>query len=127
MNIPIELAVVVMIIVFLLVIMVIGVEHTIPMYVRSNFDDICNNYLAIIERDGGLTAAQKDALKTELNRLGITNVTINAPGSGTWGQHVTLRVEGEYVFETTQYDDFSKIQETRPIHYENSTVILCLE
>jgi hypothetical protein len=127
MDMPIQLVIVGMIVVFIMAMMVTGTEHTIPMYTRARFDDTCNNYLAIIERDGGLSTAQKDALRAELNHLGIINITIDAPTNGNWGERATLKVEGDYIFQTTDYGTLSKNNVTKPITYENSTVILNLD
>lgn len=124
MDAPVMFFIVAIAILAIMGIMVIGVDHTIPMYVRANFDDICNKYLAVIERDGKLSSSERDHLRTELNNLEITSVTINAPVNGNWGDEVTLRVEGEYNFQTTQFSDFSKKSITKKITYENSTMNL---
>ena len=123
MQIPVSLWILGLGLLFILLIAVVGVDYTIPMFVRANFDDVCNSYLAIIERDGGLDNSHRNGLRAELNTLGITNVTIDAPASASWGQKVTLRIEGDYTFDTTR-SDLSKASITKRIVYENSTVIL---
>lgn len=125
-NMPVQLWVIAIVLVFCLAMMVTGTEYTIPMFVRANFDDTCNGYLAQIERDGGLGTEAREKLTAELNNLGITNVSIEAPEHGEWGDNVTLKVTGEYVFQTTDYKNLSKDTKTKPITYENNTRNLCL-
>lgn len=127
MQIPGELIIVAFIILALLAIMVLGVENTIPMLVRTQFDDICNNYLAIIEKESGLSTSARASLTAELEAIGITNINITAPVSAGWGDKVELIIEGDYVYRTTRYHDLSKTAETKRLRYRNSTVVLCLE
>lgn len=128
MDIPSELIILAIIIVFFGLFMLLGVENSIPLYVRTSFDDVCNSYLAIIERDSGLTTAQKNNLVAELGTLGISNVIVTAPmpAAGNWGQKVKLKVIGDYSFTSTNASNLSKRTETKPIKYEMNTIILTL-
>lgn len=121
---PIKLFFLGLVLIFIVLIMVVGIEYQIPLFIRANFDDISNSYLAVIERDGGLDSNQRDTLTAELFNLGIINVNINAPVSGNWGEKVTLRIEGDYIFESTNASDLSKESISERIVYENSTIIL---
>jgi len=125
-NIPAHIIVFAIIIIALTAMLVISVQSTVPMFVRTQFDDICNRGLALIERDGGLNQLEKDKIRTELNEMGITNVIISAPVNSTWGSEVTLRVEGDYTYDITNYPELSKSTQTKQLVYENSTLVLNL-
>lgn len=127
MDIPAHLFVIGLAVVFLLFICVSGTENAIPMYVRERFDDTCNAYLSQIERDGGLNDAAKASLAAELNNIGIINVSVTAPVHGNWGDNATLHVEGDYVFQTTDYSNLSKNSKTKRIQYNMNTRIVCLD
>lgn len=127
MHIPGELVIVAFVIILLLAVVVIGIEYSIPLYVRANFDDLCSSYLADIEIDAGLSTAKRMQLIEKLGQIGIINVTITAPYTGTWGEEATLRVEGDYVFRTTRYTDMSKANTLKRIVYVNSTRIISLD
>lgn len=127
MYIPGELVIVGFVIILLLAIVVIGIEYSIPLYVRANFDDLCSSYLADIEINAGLSTTKRTQLTEQLSRMGVVNVTISAPHAGTWGEEATLRVEGDYVFRTTRYTDMSKPNTLKRIVYENSTRIISLD
>lgn len=125
---PGDLIIVGIIVLILALVMVNGVEGTVPLYARASFDDTCNSYLAIIERDSGLTTAQKNNLIAELNDMGITNVVVTAPlpSATSWGQKLELKVTGEYSYETTNPTTYSKTTVTKPIKYQMRTVVLML-
>ena len=127
MDIPIHLWVLGLAIILLLAFMITGTEHTVPMYVKSRFDDACSSYLAKIEKDGGLDSTSRNMLTAELNTLGVANISITAPESTAWGEEVELRVEGDYVFEATNYASLSKDTKSKRIRYSNKTRSLCLD
>lgn len=126
MDFPAQILILALVIVGLLLFIVTGVENTVPLFVRSRFDDICNNYLALMEKSSGLGVAEKNALTAELDGLGIANITVTAPTRAEWGEKVTLKVEGEYVFRRTDPLSYSKKEASKRINYENSTIALCL-
>lgn len=125
MDTPVQLWVVGLVLIFICLIAMIGIQHEIPMFVRGNFDDICNSYLAVIEKEGGLSTTKKAQLKVALSNLDINNVNITAPNNGKWGDRVTLIVEGEYRFEVTNPTTLTKEIKMKNIRYENSTINLC--
>lgn len=128
MHVPGSLIIVGILIVALSLFAVIGVENITPFYDRQNFDDICNSYLAVIERDSGLTTAQKNQLAVELNAIGIDNVLITAPlpSTGNWGKKDKLVVTGNYTYTITGPSSYAKTTKTIPVKYDMGTVILTL-
>jgi hypothetical protein len=81
--------------VFLLAYMV---EFFIPLSVKGDIDMLCRNALLQMENSGGLTASGRMALKSELEGMGLENVTISATENVRQGGLLTLRVEGDYTY-----------------------------
>lgn len=74
------------------------VEFFIPLSVKGDIDMLCRNALLQMENSGGLTASGRMALKSELEGMGLENVTISATENVRQGGLLTLRVEGDYTY-----------------------------
>ncbi|MDK2920165.1 MAG: hypothetical protein PWQ37_2898 [Candidatus Petromonas sp.] len=124
-SLPGEWVILGIVIIGILSLFMVGIEYSIPTFDRAMFDDICNKYLAIIEKNGGLSSSDITNLENELTSLGFTNINVIAPTSVSWGNEATLRVTADYEFQITKLDGSKKIM-TKTATYENSTIVLTL-
>ncbi len=92
---PLVTGIMLVIVVFLLVYMV---EFFIPLSAKGDIDMLCRNALLQMENAGGLSSSGKLALKSELEGMGLDNVTISATENARQGGLLTLRVEGDYTY-----------------------------
>ena len=92
---PLVTGVMLVLVVFLLVYMV---EFFIPLSAKGDIDMLCRNALLQMENGGGLSNSGKLALKSELEGMGLDNVTISATENARQGGLLTLRVEGDYTY-----------------------------
>lgn len=114
------------ILVALLLIFAICVEGTIPAFVRTEFDKICDRHLAMMSISGGLSNIDKNSLKNELEAMGLINITITAPEYEVWGSEGTLEVIAYYGHETAN-ENYEREESLKMLRYKNSTAIFGLE
>ncbi len=121
-----QLVILTLVVIFLFMFAVGNIEYSLPFFQRLKFDNVCNRYLAIIQAEGGLNAANRDNLILELEERGFTNVKILAPTKLSWNSEAVLRVEADYTFKTTTVN-IEKKENTMKVVYENKTRIMTLE
>ncbi len=126
MNIPGDLIIIGIILIGILLIFSIGISETMPVFARNEFDNICDNYLALLSTKGGLDSIDKTNLENELINIGYKNITITAPTNAEWGSEVTLKVEAYYDVDSIN-PDLSDDIKTKKSTYENSTRVFGLE
>lgn len=104
--------------VFLLMYMV---EFFVPLSAKGDIDMICRNALLQMENSGGMNTSARMALKSELEGMGLKNVTIAATENARQGGVLTLRVEGDYTYNgITGF--FNRGEITLRMVYEKSTM-----
>ena len=124
-SIPGEFVIVGLVIIGILSLFVVGIEYSLPTFDRAKFDDVCNKYLAVLEKNGELSSSDRANLENRLNSLGFSNININAPASTNWGDEATLRVTADYQFQITKPDGSKEII-SKMATYENSIIVLSL-
>ena len=125
MQIPGELIILGLLIVLLFLFLVIGVENTIPAFVRTEFDAIASRYLMQLQTNGGLVLQKRNQLQAELNNLGFTNIQITAPDSVAWGQEARFIIKADYVITQTR-PDFTKDNKTLTATFDEKTIVMTL-
>lgn len=104
--------------VFMLVYMV---EFFIPLSAKGDIDMLCRNTLLQMENAGGLSSSKKQELRSDLEGIGLTNVTIIATENARQGELLTLRVEGDYTYNgITGF--LSRGEVTHAMVYDKSTM-----
>lgn len=138
MNIPASLIIVSIILVFSMLFLVVGINETLPAFIRSDYDTICSRYFSQLTIKGGLTTTDINNLKNELANIGLTNIDVKvyldgnpgipAPSSIEWGRKATLKISARYDYESIKADG-SGLKENKHhiLNYENTTVILSLD
>lgn len=121
-----DLVVAALLITVFILIFAISVDNTIPAFIRTEFDNICNRYTSVLSINGGLSEADIGELKNELKNLGLTDISVVAPGKEYWGNEGSLKVTAFYEHETVN-ENFGKDNNSKKLVYENSTVIFGLE
>ncbi|MGE5613934.1 MAG: hypothetical protein ACM3XR_05960 [Bacillota bacterium] len=84
--------------IFTVFLLVLLVEHFIPVSAKADMDMVCRRALLRMENAGGLSDADRQALREELEQKGLTDVTITASSGAKQGGLLTLHVEGDYTF-----------------------------
>lgn len=125
MQFPGELIILGLVIVFLLLFFAIGVENTIPAFVRTEFDAVASRYLMQLQTSGGIGPQQRNQLQAELNNLGFTNIQITAPENVVWGQEARLIITADYVIGRTK-PDLTKENATLTATFDERTIVMTL-
>src|SRR5690554_5466042 len=120
---PGNLFILTLVIVFLFLFAIGNTEYSLPFFQRLKFDNVCNKYLAIVQANGGLSQADRNNLVHELEEIGFTNVSIEAPTKVDWNIEAVLRVEADYTFKTTK-GNLSKEEKSIRAVYENKTRVM---
>ncbi len=115
---PLVTGVMLILTVFLLMYMV---EFFIPLSAKGDIDMLCRNALLQMENSGGMSTSGKLALKSELEGLGLENVTISATENARQGELLTLRVEGDYTYDSIT-GFLSRGEVTLRMVYDKSTM-----
>jgi hypothetical protein len=84
--------------IFTVFLLVFLVEYFIPLSVKADMDMVCRRMLLRMENAGGLSDADRQALREELEQKGLTGVAITASSGAKQGGLLTLHVEGYYNF-----------------------------
>lgn len=87
------------ILIIAITLMVNFVEYFVPLSVKADLDMLCRNTLLKMENDGGLSNAERQALMSELSKIGLTGITIEAAASARLGSPLTLHVEGDFTYD----------------------------
>jgi|GEM_PF-5075323 len=114
-----------LVIVFLLLFFLIGAEHTIPAFVRTDFDAICNRYFLQLQTNGGIPQQAKNLLVAELTAIGFTNIVITAPEAVAWGQEARLIVRANYMITTTR-SNLTKESVALTATFDEKTIVMTL-
>jgi hypothetical protein len=115
-----------LVVIFLVMFAVGNIEYSLPFFQRLKFDNICNKYLSIVQTEGGLSVKNRNDLLADLEKLGLTDISINAPTKLEWNNEALLKIEGNYTFNTVK-GDLSKGDNTKRLVYENKTRVMTLE
>ena len=115
-----------LVVIFLVMFAVGNIEYSLPFFQRLKFDNICNKYLSIVQTEGGLSVKNRNDLLADLEKLGLTDISINAPTKLEWNNEALLKIEGNYTFNTVK-GDLSKADNTKRLVYENKTRVMTLE
>ncbi len=97
------------------------VEFFVPLSAKGDMDMVCRSALLSMENSGGMSSAAKQVLKSELESMGLENVTITATENARQGELLTLRVEGDYTYSGIN-GFFSRGEVTRRMVYDKSTM-----
>lgn len=95
---PVKAIVTGIILIIMVSILVYLVEFFLPLSMKAELDMICRSTLLKMENAGGLSAAEKQSLRYELENRGLTSIVISGTAYAKQGNMLTLRVEGEYTF-----------------------------
>ncbi len=125
MQLPSVLMILGLVIVFLLLFFLIGAENTIPAFVRTDFDAICNRYFMQLQTNGGVPQQAKNLLTSELTAIGFTNVRITAPEAVAWGQEARLTVIADYIINRTR-PNLTKENVALTATFDERTIVMTL-
>lgn len=138
MNIPPSLIILSLVVLFLTLFFVVGINESLPAFVKTEYDSICNRYFSNIIINGGLTSTDITNLKNELTQLGLSNININIFMDGDintpappdrkieWGRRATLLVTADYEYESVSFNGGKKSSK-HTLKYENSSTVLSLD
>lgn len=140
MNIPPSLIILSVVLLFLTLFLVTGINESLPAFIKTEFDSISTRYFSNMIINGGLTTTDITSFKNELVSLGLTDINISiyldgntsipaSPGSKIeWGRKATLLVEAVYQYETVSPDGKGQRRtKQHKLRYENSSTILSLD
>lgn len=74
------------------------IEFFLPLSMKAEVDMICRSALLKMENAGGLSAAQKQNLRLELENKGLTGISISGTANARQGSMLTLHIEGDYTY-----------------------------
>jgi len=95
---PVKAIVTGIVLIFMVVILVYMIEFFLPLSMKADLDMICRSALLKMENAGGLSAAEKHQLRSELADKGLTDIVISATSNARQGGMLTLHVEGNYAY-----------------------------
>jgi len=72
-----QVVVIGVLIIILMALFVTAIDYLIPVIIKIEFDSICRNYVLIAEAQNGLTFDDIEKLKSEIEALGLTPITVN--------------------------------------------------
>ncbi len=123
---PSELILLGLIIVFVLLFFVTGVENTIPVFIRTEFDNVGSYYLSTLQSNGGITTTDKNNIIAKLIDLGFTNIQITAPENVQWGEEARIIIKAD--FKVTQTNvDLNKETKTITATFDEKTIVMTLD
>lgn len=127
MNIPAYLIITSIVILAILGIFSIGVTETVPLYVRNEFDNICNNYSKTLSIQGYLSETDKNNLSDELNNINLKDVEISNVSKKEWGSDIDFIVKTNYEYESLDLKNFKKETIKKPLTYKNKVKVFGLD
>lgn len=106
-----------LVVVFLIMVPIVAIVGT---YLNSNkdsvviskIDKVVNEYMLRMESVGYLDSLNEDSIISELNAIGIENVSLNGSTKvkGSYGDRIYLKVKGEYSMKALEIkDDLSMV------------------
>lgn len=95
---PVKAIVTGIILIIMVSMLVYLIEFFLPLSMKAEVDMICRSTLLKMENAGGLSAAEKQNLRFELENKGLTGITISGTANAKQGGMLTLRVEGDYSY-----------------------------
>lgn len=95
---PVKAIVTGIILIIMVSMLVYLIEFFLPLSMKAEVDMICRSTLLKMENAGGLSAAEKQNLRFELENKGLTGITISGTANAKQGSMLTLRVEGDYTY-----------------------------
>lgn len=115
-----------LVVVFLLLLFVVGVENTIPAFVRTEFDAVGSYYLKKLQSSGGITQTDKNEINSRLNELGFQNIRIVAPERVAWGEEAHLKIVADYQIKQTK-PDLRKNTKVLSATFDEKTIVMTLD
>ena len=73
-------------------------EFFLPLSMKADLDMLCRSTLLRMENAGGLSADERQELRSELENRGLTDVVVTATANVRQGSMLTLCVEGDYTY-----------------------------
>lgn len=74
------------------------VEFFLPLSMKADLDMLCRSTLLRMENAGGISADEKQELRSNLEEKGLTDVVVTATANARQGGMLTLHVEGDYTY-----------------------------
>lgn len=86
--------------ILMVILMVNFTEYFLPLSVKADLDMLCRSALLRMENAGRMSKDEMNALETELEKIGLTNINFseNSLSYVKQGGKLTLRVEGDYTY-----------------------------
>ncbi|MEN6317003.1 MAG: hypothetical protein ABFD25_22445 [Clostridiaceae bacterium] len=95
---PVKAIVTGIVLIIMVCMLVYLIEFFLPLSMKAELDMICRSTLLKMENAGGLSAAEKQNLRFELENRGLTGIIISGTANARQGSMLTLRVEGDYTY-----------------------------
>ena len=95
---PVKAVVTGVILIVLTSMLVFMVEFFPPLSVKAEMDMLCRSALLRMENAGGLSFEECRELQAGLEEKGLRDVTVSAAAHSGYGGILTLRAEGDYVY-----------------------------
>lgn len=95
---PVKAIVTGIILIIMVTMLVFMVEFFLPLSMKADLDMLCRSTLLRMENAGGLSANEKQELRSELEEKGLTDVVVTATSNARQGGMLTLHVEGDYTY-----------------------------
>lgn len=80
-----------------------ALEYFLPLSKYNNMAETCRRTLMQMEKNGGLSLANENNLRTTLVSQGLTIVSITADRNVKYGEDVNLKVEATYTYSKLKY------------------------
>lgn len=95
---PVKAIVTGIILIIMVTMLVYMVEFFLPLSMKADLDMLCRSTLLRMENAGGLSAAERKELRSELEAKGLSDVVVTATANAKQGGMLTLHVEGDYTY-----------------------------
>lgn len=95
---PVKAIVTGIILIIMVTMLVYMVEFFLPLSMKADLDMLCRSTLLRMENAGGLSAAERKELRSELEAKGLSDVVVTATANSKQGGMLTLHVEGDYTY-----------------------------
>lgn len=78
-------------------IFIVAINFTLPLKLKSDFDDLASSYHMLVQLEGGLSTENRSKLVNDLNQIGIENVEIRCASIDEvrYGERFDFYVSGE--------------------------------
>ena len=95
---PVKAVVTGIILIIMVTLLVYMMEFFLPLSMKADLDMLCRSTLLRMENAGGLSADERQELRSELENRGLTDVVVTATANVRQGSMLTLCVEGDYTY-----------------------------